>query len=102
MPTIADSPLVAVHLVESLDPLGPFGAKEASEGGLHATPPAIAAAVCDALGLRLRQLPLTPERVLEALQQQRREQRLARSRETRETREAREALQAHETQAARG
>ncbi|MBX3634484.1 MAG: 4-hydroxybenzoyl-CoA reductase subunit alpha [Rubrivivax sp.] len=99
MPTIADSPPVAVHLVESLDPLGPFGAKEASEGGLHATPPAIAAAVCDALGLRLRQLPLTPERVLEALQQQRREQRLARSRENRETREAREA---HEAQAARG
>ncbi|MBX3602524.1 MAG: 4-hydroxybenzoyl-CoA reductase subunit alpha [Rubrivivax sp.] len=80
MPTIADSPPVEVHLVESLDPLGPFGAKEASEGGLHATPPAIAAAVADAIGLRLRQLPLKPERVLEALQQQRRERRLAAAR----------------------
>lgn len=76
MPTALDSPPIEVTLVESLDPLGPFGAKEASEGGLHSVPPAIAAAIADAVGLRLRELPITPERVLDALQQRRRQQRL--------------------------
>ena len=68
IPTIVESPPIAVTLVESIDPLGPFGAKEASEGGLHGVPPALAAAVHDAIGLRLHALPITPDRVLEALQ----------------------------------
>ena len=74
-----DAPAIEVTLVESIDPLGPFGAKEASEGGLHGTPPAVAAAIHDALGLRLKELPMTPERVLEALQHQRRAERQARA-----------------------
>ncbi|MCW5636771.1 MAG: 4-hydroxybenzoyl-CoA reductase subunit alpha [Rubrivivax sp.] len=73
MPTALDSPPIDVTLVESVDPLGPFGAKEASEGGLHSVPPAVAAAIHDAIGLRVAQLPITPERLLEALQQRRRE-----------------------------
>jgi 4-hydroxybenzoyl-CoA reductase subunit alpha len=81
--TIVESPPIDVTLVESMDPLGPFGAKEASEGGLHSVPPAVAAAVHDAVGLRLRALPMTPERVLEALQQRRREHRLAAARAAR-------------------
>lgn len=76
IPTIAESPTIEVTLVESHDPLGPFGAKEGSEGGLHGFPPALANAVCDALGLRIAQLPITPDRVLEALQARRREERL--------------------------
>lgn len=72
IPTIAESPAIEVTLVESMDPLGPFGAKEGSEGALHGCPPAIANAVADALGLRLDQLPLTPDRVLDALQARRR------------------------------
>ncbi len=77
MPTIAESPPIAVTLVESIDPLGPFGAKEASEGGLPGVPPAVAAAVCDAIGVRVTQLPITAERLVEALQQRRRDERLA-------------------------
>jgi 4-hydroxybenzoyl-CoA reductase subunit alpha len=73
------APPIEVTLVESIDPLGPFGAKEASEGGLHATPPAVAAAIHDALGLRLQALPMTPEHVLEAVHKQRRAERQARA-----------------------
>jgi 4-hydroxybenzoyl-CoA reductase subunit alpha len=83
IPTIAESPPIDVTLVESIDPLGPFGAKEASEGGLHSVPPAVAAAIRDATGLRMRTLPITPDRLLEALHQQRRDQRLAAARAAR-------------------
>ncbi|HEX6362795.1 MAG TPA: 4-hydroxybenzoyl-CoA reductase subunit alpha [Albitalea sp.] len=76
IPTIADSPPIDVHLVESLDPLGPFGAKEASEGALHGFPPAVANAICDALGIRLAELPITPDRLLEAIHARRREDKL--------------------------
>ena len=44
IPTIAESPPIEVTLVESMDPLGPFGAKEGSEGALHGFPPALTAA----------------------------------------------------------
>jgi 4-hydroxybenzoyl-CoA reductase subunit alpha len=54
-------------IVESVDPEGPFGAKECSEGSLAATIPAIANAIYDAVGIRLREAPFTPERVLAAL-----------------------------------
>ena len=73
IPTAAESPPIDVTLIESMDPLGPFGAKEGSEGGLHATPPAITAAIANALGLRLNALPVTPDRVYDALQARRRE-----------------------------
>jgi 4-hydroxybenzoyl-CoA reductase subunit alpha len=76
IPTIVESPPIDVHLVESHDPLGPFGAKEASEGALHGFPPALTNAICDAIGIRLAALPATPDRVLEAITQHRRDQRL--------------------------
>ena len=76
MATIVESPPIDVHLVESLDPLGPFGAKEASEGALHGFPPALTNAICDAVGIRLAELPATPDRLFDALQARRREQRL--------------------------
>ncbi|MFO1266020.1 MAG: 4-hydroxybenzoyl-CoA reductase subunit alpha [Rubrivivax sp.] len=72
MPGAMDSPPIDVTLVESMDPLGPFGAKEASEGGLHSVPPALAAAIHDATGLRVHALPITPDRLLAALTEQRR------------------------------
>lgn len=77
VPTIADSPPIEVHVVESVDPLGPFGAKEAGEGALSGFPPALAAAVADAIGLDIDVLPLTPDRVLEALAERRRAARRA-------------------------
>lgn len=80
IPTIAESPTIDVTLVESMDPLGPFGAKEGSEGALHGCPPAIANAIADAVGLRLDQLPLSPYRILEALRARKREGQRERSR----------------------
>ncbi|WP_299442613.1 4-hydroxybenzoyl-CoA reductase subunit alpha [uncultured Rhodospira sp.] len=65
VPTTADSPEIEVHIVESLDPNGPFGAKEASEGPLAGSIAAIMNAVHDATGVRARALPLSPERVFE-------------------------------------
>jgi 4-hydroxybenzoyl-CoA reductase subunit alpha len=76
IPTIAESPPIDVTLIESHDPLGPFGAKEASEGALHGFAPAFVAAVCDAVGIRPHQLPVTPDRLLEALHARRRDERL--------------------------
>ena len=76
IPTAAESPPIEVRLVESHDPLGPFGAKEASEGALHGFPPALTNAIFDAIGIRLTELPATPDRVLEAIHARRREERL--------------------------
>jgi len=69
-PSSAESPEVEVIIVESVDPEGPFGAKECSEGSLAAAIPAIANAIYDACGIRLREAPFTPERVLAALRAQ--------------------------------
>jgi 4-hydroxybenzoyl-CoA reductase subunit alpha len=66
-PSSVESPEVEAIIVESIDPEGPFGAKEASEGSLAATIPAIANAIYDAVGVRLHESPFTPERVLAAL-----------------------------------
>ena len=69
-PSAIESPEVEPIIVESIDPEGPFGAKECSEGSLAATIPAIANAIHDAVGIRLRECPFTPERVLTALRAQ--------------------------------
>ena len=66
-PSSAESPDIECIIVESIDPEGPFGAKEAGEGSLAATIPAISNAIYDAVGVRLREAPFTPERVLAAL-----------------------------------
>ncbi len=66
-PSSLESPDVEPIIVESIDPEGPFGAKECSEGSLAATIPAIANAIYDAVGVRLHESPFTPERVLSAL-----------------------------------
>src|SRR5438094_6750725 len=66
-PSSVESPDIETYIVESIDPEGPFGAKECSEGSLAATIPAIANAIYDAVGVRLREAPFTPERVLAAL-----------------------------------
>src|ERR1700758_2940881 len=66
-PSAVESPDVEPIIVESIDPEGPFGAKECSEGSLAATIPAIANAIYDAVGVRLHESPFTPERVLAAL-----------------------------------
>ena len=78
VPTIMDSPPVEVAIVESIDPNGPFGAKEASEGALAGFAPALAAAIAEATGLRMEELPVTPDKLTEAVAKRRRAERLAR------------------------
>jgi 4-hydroxybenzoyl-CoA reductase subunit alpha len=80
VPTIVESPPIEVHIVESRDPGGPFGAKEAGEGSLAGFLAALTNAVYDAVGLRLTELPASPDRVLEALQAKRRSERVKQAR----------------------
>jgi 4-hydroxybenzoyl-CoA reductase alpha subunit len=70
MPTSVETPDIIARIVETIDPGGPYGAKEAGEGPLHPIIPAIANAIHDAVGVRLRRIPFTPERVLAALAEQ--------------------------------
>ena len=72
VPTIQDSPPIEVGIVESNDPHGPFGAKEAGEGSLAAFLPALTNAIADAIGIRFNDLPVTPDRVFEPLEKRRR------------------------------
>lgn len=67
VPTMADVPELEAILVESFEPLGPFGAKGASEVGSDATSPAIANAVYNAIGKRITEYPISPDKVLKAL-----------------------------------
>ena len=72
VPTIQDSPPIEVGIVESIDPHGPFGAKEAGEGSLAAFLPALTNAIADAIGIRFNDLPVTPDRVFEAIEKHKR------------------------------
>jgi 4-hydroxybenzoyl-CoA reductase subunit alpha len=72
VPTIQDSPPIEVGIVESNDPHGPFGAKEAGEGSLAAFLPALTNAIADATGLRFNDLPVTPDRVYAAIERRQR------------------------------
>jgi 4-hydroxybenzoyl-CoA reductase subunit alpha len=69
IPTSMDTPDIQALIVESADPNGPYGAKEAGEGPLHAAIPALSNAIFDACGIRLRELPFHPGRVLSLLQE---------------------------------
>src|SRR5437763_11466457 len=79
IPTSLDTPDLDAYIVESGDPNGPYGAKEAGEGPLHPAIPAIANAIHDACGIRIRQLPFYPQRILRLLRERdaRREERAA-------------------------
>lgn len=66
VPTALDMPETEIILVESEEPDAPFGAKECGEGSVAPVSPAIANAVCDATGVRIKNLPLTPEKILRA------------------------------------
>ena len=67
-PTFLDTPPIETFLVETVDPEGPYGAKEAGQGPLLPVIPALTAAVHDALGVWIDETPLTPEKVLRALE----------------------------------
>ncbi|NUP89013.1 MAG: molybdopterin-dependent oxidoreductase [Candidatus Sumerlaeia bacterium] len=65
--TSLDAPPIRTILVKTHEPTGPFGAKSIAEICINGPIPAIANAIADAVGIRLRRSPFTPERVLEAL-----------------------------------
>ncbi len=71
IPTTLDTPDMQALIVESIDPTGPYGAKEAGEGPLHPAIPAISNAVWRAVGIRLTTLPFTPSKVLRLLREKR-------------------------------
>ena len=72
IPTICEMDFpIDIEFVETADETGPFGAKGVGEPGLVPTAPAIANAVYDAVGVRIRDLPITPEKLLAALQKRR-------------------------------
>ncbi len=73
IPVPQQMPEVEVLLVGEDDPEGPFGAKEAGEGPLVATLPAVANALYDAVGVRFYDLPVTPEKVLRSLERRAKE-----------------------------
>ncbi|OLB28265.1 MAG: aldehyde oxidase [Acidobacteria bacterium] len=70
-PTSLDMPEVLTELIEDPDPRGPFGAKEVGQGPLLPIMPAVANAVYDAVGVRIDEVPITPEKVMKALAEKR-------------------------------
>jgi len=71
IPTANQMPQIDITHVITDDPRGPFGAKETGEGSLDPTTPAIANAIYNATGIRIKDLPITPEKILERLKRKR-------------------------------
>jgi 4-hydroxybenzoyl-CoA reductase subunit alpha len=76
IPTIVESPPIDTFIVEAADPNGPFGAKEAGEGSLAGFLPALTNAIADAIGLRMTELPVSADRLREAITAKRRAERV--------------------------
>ncbi|TMD83737.1 MAG: aldehyde oxidase [Chloroflexi bacterium] len=66
-PTALETPIMHTYLVETIDREGPFGAKEAGQGPLLPVIPAVANAIYNALGVRIDEVPITPDKVLKAM-----------------------------------
>jgi CO/xanthine dehydrogenase Mo-binding subunit len=71
IPTTMEMPEIEAIEVETHDPLGPFGAKESGEGTQVSPAPAIVNAIYDAVGIDFTELPVTPEKMLKALEEKR-------------------------------
>jgi 4-hydroxybenzoyl-CoA reductase alpha subunit len=69
-PTFMEMPEIEAIEVETDDPIGPFGAKEAGEGTQLSPAPAIVNAIYDAIGVDFKELPVTPDQILEMLEKQ--------------------------------
>lgn len=67
-PTTLETPEIETILVETNDPEGPYGAKEAGQGPLLPVIPAVANAVYDAVGVRIHEIPITGDKILRALE----------------------------------
>ncbi|HHU31837.1 MAG: xanthine dehydrogenase family protein molybdopterin-binding subunit [Zhaonellaceae bacterium] len=69
IPTVLDMPEIETYIIESHEPTGPYGAKGVGEPAMLSAAPAILNAIHDAIGVRINDLPATPEKILEALQE---------------------------------
>lgn len=69
IPTSLDTPDIHTNIIETIDPEGPFGAKECGEGAIHPVIPAIANAIYDAVGVRITSLPISAEEILNKMKQ---------------------------------
>jgi len=77
IPTSLDTPDIHTNIIETIDPEGPFGAKECGEGALHPVIPAIANAIYDAVGVRVTKLPVSAEEVLVKMKERRSKNKIA-------------------------
>ena len=71
-PIVNQMPLIHIQHVITDDPAGPFGAKETGEGSVDPIAPAIVNAIYDAIGIRFKELPVTPEKILRGLRRKER------------------------------
>ncbi len=71
VPSMRETPEISSLVVDSYEPRGPFGAKEVGEGSILPVMGAIANAIHDATGVWVKELPITPERILRALKENR-------------------------------
>ncbi len=69
IPTSLDTPEINTNIIETIDPEGPFGAKECGEGALHPVIPAVCNAIYDAVGVRIKSLPIDPAFISNALKE---------------------------------
>jgi CO/xanthine dehydrogenase Mo-binding subunit len=67
VPMSMDMGEIEAHIVETNEPSGPYGAKGVAENPVGAVPPAVAHAIRNATGVWMTEAPMTPERVLQAL-----------------------------------
>ena len=72
LPRSIGTPPMETIIIETIDPEGPFGAKGMGEAALLPTSAAIANAIHDAVGVRIKELPITPEKILKALKEKKR------------------------------
>jgi len=71
IPGIGDTPEIESIAVPSYEPRGPYGAKEVGEGSMVPVLGSIANAIYDAIGVRMTELPITPQKILNALEEKR-------------------------------
>lgn len=69
IPTSKDTPPIHTNIIETIDPEGPFGAKECGEGAIHPVIPAIANAIYNAVGVRITSLPINAETLLNGMKE---------------------------------
>lgn len=69
IPSMRDMPLLSHQFAESYEPTGPFGAKGLGELGMDPTAAVISNGIFDAVGIRIKTLPITPEKVLRAIKE---------------------------------